>query len=218
MKGLIVAVAGLGIGGAAYFNTDGADFDRVVNKSPAQVYNAFSALAREGTIRPEAGSEAADRQVSIRVSKERNEAIRYEILFNDRPVVTADLTFAAAGDSGAQTRMTAELELDEYELGSAFENDAGVALALVPEVLIDTQFANFMDDMVRDVEAGRPLPPLNLDRAGVRRAREATTAAGRRSEIEHRRQAASAPTTSAEPMSDPARAARRYRSQNGVSN
>lgn len=217
MKGMIAAVAALGVGGAAYFNTDGPDFDRVVNKSPGQVYSAFSALAREGTVRGPQRNDMVDRQVSFRVSKARNESIRYEILFDDRPVVTADLTFAAAGD-GAQTRMTAELELDEYELGSAFETEAGVAMSLVPEVFIDTQFANFMDDMVRDVEAGRPLPPLNLDRAGVRRAREATTAAGRRNEIEEQRREASAPTSSAEPMSDPARDARRYRDRNGISN
>lgn len=218
MKGLIVAMAGLGIGGAAYFNTDGPDFDRVVNKSPNQVYAAFSALAREGTIRGPDRNDVVDRQVAFRVSKTRGETIRYEILFDDRPVVTADLTFSAAGDGGAQTRMTAELELDEYEIGSAFETDAGMALSLVPEVFVDTQFANFMDDMVRDVEAGRPLPPLDLGRAGVRRAREATTAAGRRSEMEQSRRAASAPTTNAEPMSDPNRAARRYRERNGVTN
>lgn len=217
MKALIVAVAGLGVGGVAYFNTDGPDFDRVVKRSPAQVYAAFSALAREGTIRLPERSEAIDRDVAIRVTKAQGETIRYEVLFDDRPVVTADLAFAPEGD-GAQTHMTAELELDEYELGSAFENEAGVALALVPERLIDAQFANFMDDMVRDVEAGRPLPPLGLDRAGVHRAREATSAAGHRREVEQQRQAASAPTGSAEPMSDPSRAARRYRAQNGVSN
>jgi hypothetical protein len=217
MKGLIAAVAGLGIGGAAYLNTDGPDFDRVVNKSPGQVYAAFSALAREGTIRGPERNDMVDRQVAFRVSKTRGETIRYEILFDDRPVVTADLTFAAAGDDGAQTRMTAELELDEYEIGSAFETDAGMALSLVPEVFVDTQFANFMDDMVRDVEAGRPLPPLDLGRAGVRRARQdSTTAAGRRSQVEEQRRAASEPTGSAEPMSDPSREARRYRNRNGI--
>jgi hypothetical protein len=216
MKAVIAGVAALGIGGAAYFNTDGPDFDRVVNKSPAQVYNAFSALAREGTIRSPERSGAIDRQVAVRVTKQRNESIRYEILFDDRPVVTADLAFAPTGD-GAQTRMTAELELDEYELGSAFETDAGVALSMVPEVFVDTQFANFMDDMVRDVEAGRPLPALDLNRAGVRN-KETPTAAGHRRAVERQRQAASAPTGSAEPMSDPNRAARRYRNQNGVSN
>jgi len=211
MKGLIATVGALGIGGAAYLNTDGPDFDRVVGKSPNQVYAAFSALAREGTIRPPAGSDAADREVAIRVTKERGQSIRYEILFADRPVVTADLTFAAAGEGGNQTRMTAELELDEYELGSAFETDAGMALSLVPEVFIDTQFANFMDDMVRDVEAGRPLPPLALDRAGVRRAQAEANPRYRRRQAEHQRRAASAPTATAEPMSDPNDAARRHR-------
>ena len=215
MKGLFVGVAAIGIGGAAYFNTDGPDFDRVVNKNPDRVYAAFSALAREGTIRGPRDNDLVDRRVSFRVTKERNESIRYEILFDDRPVVTADLAFAAAGEG--QTRMTAELELDEYELGSAFENDAGVALSLVPEVLIDTQFANFMDDMARDVEAGRPLPPLELGRAGVRRAQAEADPRVRRHRAEEQRQAASAPTATAEPMSDPSRAARQYRNRNGVS-
>ncbi len=46
------------------------------------------------------------------------------------------------------------------------------------------QFANFMDDMVRDVEAGRPLPPLNLSSAGVRKHNPEANVATRRANAE----------------------------------
>lgn len=213
MKGLIVSVAGLGLGGAAYFGTDGPDFDEVVNKRPNEVYSAFSALAPEGTITQPA-SDAMDRAMTLRVTKESGESIRYEILFDDRPVVTADLAFEAGGEGGQGTRMTAELELDEFELGSAFETEAGVALSMVPETFVDMQFAGFIRDMVRDVEAGRPLPPLGLDRAGVRR-HESGTSAERRYEQERARRAAAAPMSRPVPMVDPNKAAENYR--NGVS-
>ena len=209
MKGMLFAVAGLGVGGAAWFGMDGPDFDRMVERRPIEVYAAFSRLAPEGTV-TQPRSDALDRQVSLRVAKTHGESLTYEILFDDRPVVTAELTFAAAGEGGRQTRMTAELELDEYELGSAFETDGGVALSLVPEGLIDMQFANFMDDMARDVEAGRPLPPLNLNSAGVRRHNPDADVTNRRANAEQARRDASRPSASARPMVDPNRAARNH--------
>ncbi|HKR25768.1 MAG TPA: hypothetical protein VJS15_10945 [Allosphingosinicella sp.] len=210
MKGMLLTVAGLGVGGAAWFGMDGPDFDRLVERRPIEVYAAFSRLAPEGIV-TQPRSDAVDRRVSLRVAKTLGESLTYEILFDDRPVVTAELAFAPAGESGAQTRMTAELEIDEYELGSAFETDGGVALSLIPERLIDMQFANFMDDMVRDVEAGRPLPPLNLSSAGVRRHNPEANVEDRRANAEHARQEASRPNASARPMMDPSRAAERHR-------
>jgi len=218
MKGMLFAIAGLGVGGATYFGLDGPDFDRVIKKSPMSVYSAFSALAPEGT-RTERGSDASGgRSVTLKVVKERGESLVYEISFDNRPVVTAELTFAPAGEGGGETRMTAELELDEYEIGSAFENDAGMALSLIPEGLIDMQFANFMDDMVRDVEAGRPLPPLAMNRTGIRRSGDTQSLTQRRYEAEEaRRQAsrprsgAARPNTTARPMADPNRAAANFR-------
>jgi hypothetical protein len=204
MKGLIFAVSGLGVGGAAFFGADGPDFDQVVNKSPAQVYAAFSALAQEGTITPPRSDEI-DRQVSFRVTKTSGEEIHYEVLFDNDPVVTADLTFEAAGEAAQQTRLTAELDIDAYSLGSAFETEAGLALAMVPDSVIDTQFAAMMNDMVKDVEAGRPLPPLALNRAGVRRQEAGATLAQRRSSAERARREA------VRPMIDPNRAAANYR-------
>ena len=110
--------------------------------------------------------------------------------------------------------MTAELEIDEYELGSAFETEGGVALSLIPETLIDTQFANFMDDMVRDVEAGRPLPALDLGSAGVRRHNPEADVDNRRAYAEQARLEASRPNASARPMVNPSQAAERHR--NGI--
>jgi hypothetical protein len=212
MKGALFALAGLGVGGAAWFGMDSPDFDRVVDRRPIEVYAAFSRLAPEGTV-TQPRSDAVDKQVSLRVGKRRGESITYEILFDDRPVVTAELGFAAAGEDGRQTRMTAELEIDEYELGSAFETDGGVALSLIPEALIDMQFATFMDDMVRDVEAGRPLPPLNLSSAGVRKHNPEANVDVRRASAEQARREASRPVVSARPMVDPDRVAERHRNE-----
>lgn len=210
MKGVLFTVAGLGIGGAAYFGIDGPDFDRVIDRRPIEVYAAFSALAPEGT-RSQGPSDVVDKRVTLRVAKQHGESITYEILFNDRPVVTAELNFEAAGEDGRQTRMTAELELDEYELGSAFETEAGIALSMVPEGLIDMQFANFMDDMARDVEAGRPLAPLGLNSAGLRRHNPDANVHVRRRGAEEARQSAARPMSRARPMVDPNRAAENYR-------
>jgi hypothetical protein len=87
---------------------------------------------------------------------------------------------------------------------------------MVPERLIDMQFANFMEDMVRDVEAGRPLPPLDLNRARVRRASASADPSVRRYRAEAERRAAVRPMSDARPMVDPNRAAEAYR--NGESN
>jgi hypothetical protein len=215
MKGMLAAVAGIGLSGAAYFGTDSPDFDQVVRMSRGEVYTAFSALAPEGTtVLP--ATDALDRQVTIRVAKENGESIRYEILFDDRPVLTADLGFATAGD--AQTRMTAELEIDGYQLGSAFQDEGGIGFAMMPESILDTQFATLMGEMVKQLESGRPLEPLGLGSARVRRHAEAgSSVSERRSEAERARRAAAAPMmrphpmVRPEPMTDPNRAAENYR-------
>jgi hypothetical protein len=214
MKTTLLSMTGLGVCGAAYLGSDSPDFDRVVRKSPAEAYAAFSALAQEGTIQMPQGP-AGDRKISIRVGKEEGESIRYEILFDDRPVVTADLGFEPATAGDGQTRLTAELDIDAYELGSAVEMEGGEALVLVPDFLIDMQFAEFMSDMVDDIEAGRSLPPLALERTRVR-TREGGPSQ-HRAGVESARRAASRPTARPEPMmrptpmTDPNQAARDYR-------
>ena len=47
MKGMLLTVAGLGVGGAAWFGMDGPDFDRMIERRPIEVYAAFSRLAPE---------------------------------------------------------------------------------------------------------------------------------------------------------------------------
>jgi hypothetical protein len=211
MKALLLGATGLCAGGAVYYMSDGPDFDRIVKKSPAQVYAAFSRLAQQGTITPPDQSGSGPR-VSFRVDKVEGQTIHYEIQFNQRPVVEADLTFAAAGADGRETHMTAELDVDAFELGSAFQTEAGVALSLVPDRYIDTQFARFMDHMVDDVEAGRPLPPLAMRRAGIRLARpESQSAVDRRMRADAAQRAASRPRVDPRPMVDPSQAARNYR-------
>lgn len=207
MRSILFGVASLGVGGFAFASLDGPDFDRTLKRAPASVYAAFSQLAPEGS----RSEETADgRRATIRVEKVRGESIHYEILLDDRPVVTAELGFEGA-DEGRATRMTAEFDMDAYELGSAFETDAGVALSLVPESFIDRQFASFMDDMADDIEAGRSLPPLSLARSGVQAKDNPEASVEVRRELaEQGRRDAVRPMVRPEPMVDPNRAARNY--------
>jgi hypothetical protein len=211
MKALMLGVTGLCAGGAAWYFSDGPDFDRVVKKSPAQVYAAFSRLAQQGTVTPP-GQQGPGPRISFRVDKVDGQSIHYEIQFDQRPVVEADLNFAAAGDDGRQTRMTAELDIDAFELGSAFQTEAGVALSMVPDRFIDAQFARFMDHMVDDIEAGRPLPPLGTRGMGVREAssRMETNPEFRRARAAAQQRDAARPMSDARPMVDPNRAADHY--------
>jgi hypothetical protein len=208
MKSILVGMGGLCACGAWYMS-DGPDFDRVVKKAPLEVYAAFSRLAQEGEITPPNQSGRGPR-VSFRVEKALGQTIHYEIRFDDRPVVEADLTFTPEGEGGRQTRMTAELDINTAELGSTFQTDAGVAMSLVQNHYIDAQFARFMERMVRDVEAGRPLPPLGTSSFGVRRERVETNPDRIRERAGLKQRAASRPMTDARPMTNPNRAADRY--------
>ena len=97
MKSVVIGVAGL-CGGAAWYMADDADFDRVVKKAPMEVYAAFSRLAQEGVVTPP-GQTGPGPRVSFKVEKVSGQSIRYEILFDDRPVVEADLNFTPEGDT-----------------------------------------------------------------------------------------------------------------------
>lgn len=211
MKLLMLGVTGLCAGGAAWYMHNSPDFDRVVKKSPAQVYAAFSQLAQQGTVIPPNQSGKGPR-ISFRVDKVDGRSIHYEVRFNDRPAVTADLTFAAAGEDGRQTRLTGELDLDTSALGDGFETEGGIALSLLQERIVDGQFASLMNHMADDVEAGRPLSPLRASDMGVREAsaRMATDPRMIRARAEARQQAASRPMSNARPMVNPNRAADHY--------
>lgn len=210
MKSVVAGLGGLCACGAWYMS-DGPDFDRVVKKAPMEVYAAFSRLAQEGIVTPP-GQSGPGPRVSFKVEKAQGQTIHYEIRFNDRPVVEADLSFAPDGEGGRQTRMTAELDIDTFELGSAFQTDAGVALSLIPDRYVDAQFARFMEHMVRDIEAGRPLPPLGTSSFGVRQASGRLEADPdyRRARAASQQRAAVRPMNDARPMVDPNRAADRF--------
>jgi hypothetical protein len=207
MKAILCGISALGAGGIYFLaGSPGPDFDRVVNKPPMIVYAAFSALDPEGTISQGPSGEMQHR-VTRRVEKTPGREIHYEILLDDRPVVDVDLHFAP-GPENKGTRLTAEFDLDAYALGSAYETEAGIALSLVPEGYIDRQFASFMNHRVADIEAGRPLPPLDLAGSGVREARATgSSVAERRRIAERERRAAAAPSARAVPMVDPGRIA-----------
>lgn len=209
MKAALCGMAALGAGGAYLLTgTPGPDFDRVVARPPMTVYAAFSALGPEGEVTQGPTADMPHR-VTRRIVKKLGESIEYEILFDDRPVVDVDLHFAAEPDNKG-TRLTAEFDMRPYELGASFETDAGVALSMVPAGYLDIQFAHFMNGLADDIEAGRPLPPLDLAHAGVHPASDATSLAGRRYDAEIARRHAAAPMVRARPMVDPNRAARDY--------
>ena len=212
MKGLLFGTSGLGVAGAAFFGlADGADFDRVVDRSPIETYAAFSRVAQEGTISdPEPMN---GHQFAFRTTKTLGESIDFEILMDNRPVATVDLNFAPGGTDGAQTRLTAEFDLDAYEIGTAMDTERGVTLSMIPETFFDMQFRSFMEDLVKDIEAGRPLQPLNLASLGVRDSYRgtSTSAEGVRSQIRQQQREAVRPMNSAAPMVDPDAAARNYR-------
>lgn len=210
MKAGLLGMCACGAGGIWFLaGTPGPDFERVINRPPMAVYAAFSALGAEGIV-TEGAAGPDRRRLTRRIDKELGEAIHYEILIDDRPVLDVDLHFAP-GPDGRGTTMTAEFDMDAYELGSSYETSAGLALSMVPEGYIDQQFARFMDDMADDIEAGRPLPPLSLGRAGMRRAAATPTSlSGRRQQAESARRQAAAPMNRARPMVDPNRAAERH--------
>ena len=212
MKLLILGVTGLFAGGTAWYMHDSPDFDRIVKKSPAEVYAAFSALAQQGTVTPPDQGGKGPR-IAFRVDKVDGRSIHYEVQFDQRPAVQVDLAFAAAGEGGTQTRLTGELSLDTSALGNAFETDAGIALPLLQERVVDASFARFMDQLVDDLDAGRPLRPLRASDMGVRESAEARLEADprmRRARAEAQQRAASPPMIDARPMVDPNRAADQY--------
>ena len=207
MKAAYCALSALGAGGIYFLaGSPGPDFDRVVNKPPMTVYAAFSALGQEGTISVGPTGDTPHR-MTRRIEKTLGREIHYQLLLDDRPVIDADLHFEPGpGDKG--TRLTAEFDLDAYALGSAYETEAGIALSMVPDGYIDQQFASFMNHRVADIEAGRPLPPLDLASSGVRPARPTgASVAERRRIAERERRAAAAPMVRATPMVDPDRVA-----------
>jgi hypothetical protein len=216
MKAALLSMMGLGVGGAAYFGMhDPPDFDRVVNRPQMEVYAAFSALAQEGTTSiPDPES---NHRLTFKVTKVSGASIGYEIQLDDRPVVEAELNFAPAGEDGRQTRMTAEVDLDEQALGSALQAEAGIALTMLSERVIDREFARMMGHLVTEVEARRPLVPAGMNLASLRSAKTEITASARRYDAQTARGAArgaaARPMTRAEPMVDPNRAAAAYRNR-----
>lgn len=202
MKAVLCGISALGVGGIYLLTgTPGPDFDRTVSRQPLAVYAAFSALGPEGDV-SEGPTPRVPHRIVRRIEKKLGESIRYEILCDDRPVVDIDVHFAALPENKG-TRITAEIETHPIELGSAFETEGGVALSMVPQGFIDMQFAHMMNDLADDVEAGRPLPPIDLAHAGIRHAQDPTTVAGRRYESEVARREASAPSSRPTPMIDP---------------
>lgn len=215
MRTIMFGMAACATGGAAWWaGSPGPDFDRFIDRPPINVYAAFSALGNEGTTSEPASGDTPS--VTRRITKVMGESIKLEMLLDDRVVMEAELNFTP-GPDGHGTRVTGEFDVNASAVGSAFETEAGVALALVPDSYFDNQFAQLMDEMADDVAAGRPLDPLGLADAGVRRQGLSTPSSveGRRAQIRSQQHKASAPTQRARPMVNPNQVARQHVQSNG---
>ena len=209
MKAMFLSVAGLGAGGAAFYGSmDSPDFDRTVNRSPAAVYAAFSDVLPAGTI-SEPGVEGLP-AATLRIAKKDGRSITYARLFDDRAALTAEFDFAPAGASGEATRMTAEVDVDISALPAMMETEGGIALSVLPDRIVDEHFADWLDDMVDEVEAGRPLVRPSADSLGLRR-RDSADVDERRMEARRTQRQAAQPMARATPMVDPNAAARAHR-------
>ena len=216
MRSIMFGMAACATGGAAWWaGSAGPDFDRVINRPPINVYASFSALGNEGTVTEPASGEMP--KVTRRITKVMGESLTLELLMDDRPVMEVELHFTP-GPEGRGTRLTGEFDVNASAIGSAFETPAGVALSLVPDAYFDNQFAQLMDEMADDVEAGRPLDPLGMASAGVRRQQPLSSSAsveGRRAQMRTQQHRASAPSQRAGPMVDPDSVARAHVRSNG---
>lgn len=215
MRSIMFGMAACATGGAAWWaGSPGPDFDRLIDRPPMNVYAAFSALGNEGTITAPAEGETP--RMTRRITKVMGQSVKLELLLDDRLVMEAELNFTP-GPDGRGTRVTGEFDVNASAVGSAFESEAGVALSLVPDSYFDNQFAQLMDEMADDVEAGRPLDPLGLADAGIRRQQLSSPASveGRRAQMEQQQREASAPAQRARPMVNPNQVARQHVRTNG---
>ncbi|HEY0413994.1 MAG TPA: hypothetical protein VGD66_12730 [Allosphingosinicella sp.] len=212
MRAILFGVAAVGAGGAALTHGFGrsADYERDIARSPTAVYSAFSAVADAGEV-----STAADvpgGSITSRVRKVEGRSIVLEALMGGKSVVRMELDFAPKA-GGAATHMTADLDIDKAAIDQL--DPAGHhELSHVPDFVIDTAFAKWMESNVKEIEAGRPLVPFDVASAPFQSRTAASdpgaAVAERRWEAESAQRRAVAPTASARPMSDPNAAADRY--------
>ena len=157
---------GVGAAGtAAYVGTSGNgmpdDFVGIVHKSPDKVYAAFAALGPEGVVTMPTSSGWGSRIVQ-RIVKVPNEQVKIEISIDDQPLLTAEVQMRPA--EGDATQLAAEFDVDLALLMRLAGDDAAGAAALpimaLPDGMIDQAFAMTMEEMVRQIEEGKPLTSL----------------------------------------------------------
>lgn len=164
MKGAIFGVMGVaGIGAAVAGGGGGGpnDFIGVVSKPPSVVYAAFDAMGPVGEqseLVPNPSGKIA--KLTKRVVKIPNEQVKFEILFNDEALLTADMQMSAEGSG---TRLAGELDINDTLLRRIVE-ESGAEFPVPPfafqDFLIDQVFAAAMTGMVEQIEAGKPLDSL----------------------------------------------------------
>jgi hypothetical protein len=206
MRGVLMGVAAMGVGGAAFNHGfgDSPDFSREVHKSPSAVYSAFSALAEAGENTTEAGP--AGVAITQRVTKVSGKSIVVEALAGGKSAIRIEVDFSSA-QNGAATAVVGEVDVDPAVL-STLDPDLGRAFQALPTAAVDIGFAKWMGDNVRKIEAGIPLENFDITNPGFS---DSTGARSPSAAVNARRwEAEEAQRRAAAPMTDPNQAARDY--------
>lgn len=210
MRAVLFGMAAVGVGGAAVTHGfgGGSDFERDIAKSPTAVYSAYSAGTEAGEI-----SEPADVPggvLTVRIKKQQGRSIVYEALTGKKSVLRMEFDFEPL-DNGAGTHMTADLDVDRAGLDSLDPTRAR-KFSQVPEAVIKIGFRRWMEESVKQVEAGKTLIGFDILHPGFADTAGGTFADSHPSAAvaERRWEAERAQRRAAEPMVDPNEAARSY--------
>jgi hypothetical protein len=217
---MLASTAILGVGGWAAMGADSPapDFDKVVPRPPAEVYEAFASASPELEVTHPAEGDLPS--VTIRVEREAGESLSYRVLFGETEAVSATIEFEPAGN-GDSTRVTADLEVDQDEIRS-FARRAGGDTAGVPRIpnaLFDIAFRRQMNELTDRVARGESLSGITETGSAAWRgiggrpdSDPQSAVAAERLERESRQDAAVRPMATTRPMIDPSPGAPGYRS------
>lgn len=222
MRIMLTSTAVLGVGGwaAMGLDTSAPDFDKVVARPPAEVYEAFASASPELEVtHPGEGDMTS---VTIRVEREAGESLSYRVLFGETEAVSATIEFEAAGN-GDSTRVTGELEIDQDEIRSFARRAGGdtTHIPRIPNALFDLAFRQQMDELTDRVARGEPLSGIEAPGSAAWRGINGRPQSDPESAVamehygrEARQEAAVQPMATTRPMVDPDAAVRAYRDGN----
>lgn len=211
----VVAIGGIGTAGLHGLGKSGPDdFVRTTNKSPTEVYTALVGAGPAG----DTVIRAHGRRLVQRVTKVPNEKVKFELLVDSTPILSAEWQLSP---DGTGTRIAAEADVD-LEAIRRIADEEGVSDRSLPnfarsEDVVDAMFARSMDQTIDRLEQGKPIASLAAMRAQWSRDDDAPelAAASRRLEamraqFDARSQQGTRPQLNTRPALDPNAAARRH--------